>query len=211
MGSELFPRQSGCAGHWSHRIVRHSWAMPRFAVHRSLEILLSRDKLPDSQQRATSLNLSQTTTALVVTARGYSCKPDLHRRKKNNLGKLTSKGVIKPEGNLHYCKKIKGGHRGELLSYCPWDFYQNSPRPKQSLGQEERKAAEILLSLHTGPLDFPQTAPTWQTLHREGFKETTRREMPVSMELASESSQCSFQQTSQKQGDWEEREGRPGS
>lgn len=103
--------------------------------------------------------------------------------------------MIKPGGNLLYCKKIQGGHRGERPRYRPWDFYQNSPRPEQSLGQEERKAAEIFLPLHTSPLDFPQPAPTWQTLHHEGLKEITR-EMPVSIELASKSSQCSFQQTS---------------
>lgn len=32
--------------------------------------------------------------------------------------------------------------------------------PEQSLGKEEREAAEITLPLHTAPWDFPQTAPT---------------------------------------------------
>lgn len=206
MGRELFPRQSSCAGHWSHRIVRHSWAMPTSVVHRPFREDAwqgMNSQTCTKGRRATSPNPSQTITAAVVTARGYSCKPDLHRGKKknqntapphHNLGNLISKGVKKPGGNLLYCKKNQGGHQGESPSYCPWNFYQNSPRPEQSLGQEEREAAEIFRPLHTSPLDFPQTAPTWQTVHHEEFKEITRREMPVSIELASKSSQCSFQQ-----------------
>lgn len=52
-----------------------------------------------------------------------------------------------------------------LRSYCTKGFYQNSPphSPEQSLGQEEREAAEITLPLHRAPWDSPQTAATWQT------------------------------------------------
>lgn len=87
MGRELFPRQSSCAGHGSHRTVRHSWAMPRSAVHRpffredACQGISSQTRTKG--RRAASPNPSQTTTAVVITARGYSCKPDPHRRKKN--------------------------------------------------------------------------------------------------------------------------------
>lgn len=85
IGSELLPRQWGCAGHWSHCIARHSWAMPRSVVHRPCREDACQginSQAHTKGRRATNPNLSQTTTAAVVTARGYSCKPDLHRRKK---------------------------------------------------------------------------------------------------------------------------------
>jgi len=62
------------------------------------------------QRRATSPNLSQTITAAVVTTKGYSCRPDLHRKQTNKQkksGNLTSKGVIKPWRKFTLLEKIK--------------------------------------------------------------------------------------------------------
>lgn len=113
-------------------------------------------------RRATSPNLSQTITAVAVTIRGYSCRPGLHRKKKVRQSDIERGDKTLEE--IHFTgKKVKEGIEVSYWATALKAFPRTPHSPEQSLGQEEREAAEKTLPLHTAPWDFPQTAATWQT------------------------------------------------